>query len=72
MADEADIASLHEELHLAQSIFSSKKPLGPVPNGRCHWCDEVVGDNERFCDTNCRDDWQKEQNRLLNGGRIND
>lgn len=72
MADEADIAGAHEERNIAQCIRTNRKPLGPVPNGRCHWCDEIVPDEARFCDTDCRDDWQREQNLLLNGGRPSD
>jgi hypothetical protein len=45
----------------------------------CHFCDTVLNevdptkDNSqlpRFCDEDCRDDWQEEQNMLIRTGKI--
>lgn len=34
----------------------------PPATGRCFNCQEALDDPEtRFCDTDCRDDWQKRQ-----------
>jgi hypothetical protein len=31
--------------------------------GRCHYCDEQIAAGERFCDAECRDDYEHEQKR---------
>lgn len=36
----------------------------------CHFCDELVADNERFCDEGCRDDWEKERQAKIRAGKI--
>jgi hypothetical protein len=61
--DDADLADRHNEINLAQAMRESLQPLGPLPNGRCHYCDEVVGDEDRWCNAVCRDDWAKELSR---------
>lgn len=71
MADEVDITTERAEYNLIGSIAASKKPTGPVPNGRCHYCDEIVGDVDRFCDNHCRDAWEHENRMksIFGGGR---
>ena len=67
--DEADITSERAEQYHAEALAKSRKPAGPQPNGLCHFCDELVGDEHRWCpDTDCRDQWEKEQ-RLVARGR---
>jgi len=41
-----------------------------VPDGRCRFCDEVVPHPGVFCDTDCRDDYEKEQAALRRAGTI--
>ena len=62
MADEVDRAAQEEEMLLAEAI-KARRPTGPVPTGRCLWCDEIVGDTMRWCDTECRDQWERAANR---------
>lgn len=38
------------------------------PTGRCHWCEERIGRDQLFCDHDCRDDWQNEQDRKRRNG----
>ncbi|MDQ8022197.1 MAG: hypothetical protein REI94_10175 [Moraxellaceae bacterium] len=40
-----------------------RHPAGPTPNGACHFCGETVTEPLRWCDENCRDDWQARQPR---------
>lgn len=61
--DEMDHAQAKMEIDLADSIRKARKPEGPIPNGRCHYCDEIVSDTQRWCDRACRDLWQKETGR---------
>lgn len=57
MSDNLDIASDREELDRSLAL-AVKRPSGPVPTGRCHFCDEIVGDAQRWCDAECRDQWE--------------
>lgn len=57
MADEVDRAAQEEEMLLAEAI-KARRPAGPVPTGRCLWCDEIVGDTMRWCSVECRDQWE--------------
>lgn len=67
MADEADIASGNLEYDIAESIRTCRKPSGPIANGRCHSCDEIVSDTARFCNVHCRDEWDRQQIRNYRG-----
>lgn len=59
MSDDLDKATEFIELYTQDAIKSYRKPVGPQPNGRCHWCDEIVSDEARFCDVGCRDLYDK-------------
>lgn len=60
MADEADRAQQEVERSLAEAVRASRRPTGPLANGRCHWCDEIVPDGRRWCPgTECREEWEK-------------
>lgn len=58
MADEVDRAAQEEEMLLAEAI-KARRPAGPVPTGRCLWCDEIVGDTMRWCSVECARDWER-------------
>jgi hypothetical protein len=60
MADEVDITNERAEMTLMGEIAASKKPHGPVPTGRCHYCDEIVGDSMRWCNATCLLEWERE------------
>lgn len=38
-----------------------RKPTGPAPTGWCLNCEEILSEGERWCDAECRDDWEKRQ-----------
>lgn len=59
MTDEVDLSTEREEYMLNSQILRSRKPEGPVANGRCHWCDEILPDTHRFCDAICRDNFER-------------
>lgn len=56
MADIIDQGNDTAELFL-RAALSRRKDEGPRSNGRCHNCGEKLEGSERFCDTDCRDDW---------------
>lgn len=62
MADIADKAADHIERE-SIGLLARRKPIGPVANGRCHFCDEILNDTDRWCDANCRDDYQRDLKR---------
>lgn len=60
--DEVDNAQEKNEIGLADAIRHARLG-GPVAvaTGRCLYCDEITGDEQRWCDQFCRDSWCKEQ-----------
>lgn len=38
-------------------------------DGHCYYCDEHVAHGALFCNTDCRDDYEKEQDALRLAGR---
>ncbi|TCS70754.1 hypothetical protein EDC61_11481 [Sulfuritortus calidifontis] len=61
MADEADRAQDVIDLLLGAAIQGAKKPGGPPPTGSCLNCGEPLKPGLRWCDADCRDDWQRYQ-----------
>jgi hypothetical protein len=56
--DDADRAGPEIDRYILEAA-RQKKPTGPVANGRCHWCDDIVGDTDRWCSTDCIADWNR-------------
>jgi len=60
--DDADRAAKRQ----AEEIEWALKNVGPaeIPyTGNCAWCDAPVGCRDRFCDSDCRDDFERDQRR---------
>ena len=60
MADEADVTAERMEKQEAALIAAARQPSGPVATGRCLYCDEIVGDAQRWCDTECHQGYERE------------
>lgn len=60
MADIADKANDHIERENA-GLLAKRLPTGPAACGACHFCGEEVHGEARFCDADCRDDYEREQ-----------
>jgi hypothetical protein len=58
--DQGDRAAAMEELR-RRAALAVRKPEAPAANGHCLNCDAHVAPKQRWCDVNCRDDWQKTQ-----------
>jgi hypothetical protein len=69
MADDADIAAPHIESVVAAGIARAKDYKRLVACQRCHYCSSTVGPGQVFCDRDCADDWQHEQDRRKAQGR---
>lgn len=61
-ADVSDLASQHEQLFL-DAALSARKPTGPAACGHCHNCETPLPEGERWCDADCRTDWEKREGR---------
>ncbi|MBE2897815.1 DUF2116 family Zn-ribbon domain-containing protein [Pasteurellaceae bacterium 20609_3] len=64
MADEADIADRQTQHALAVSLINARrhKHSHLKPTGFCHYCKEKLDSERLFCDEDCRDDYEWEQN----------
>jgi len=60
--DDADLSDLKQEELLRRQIAytMTKKPELPA-TGECYNCEEELPPGARFCDSDCRDDWEKRQ-----------
>lgn len=61
-ADTSDMATRHEGLFL-KAALTERKPEGPLPCGRCFNCNEPVAAGVRWCDADCREDWELRENQ---------
>lgn len=60
MPDAADVAQFHmEQMEKLNGAGHREKPPELPVTGECHNCQEPLGQGERFCDCDCRDDWKK-------------
>lgn len=66
--DDADKAQDHIERE-SPTILRQRRPEGPIPNGRCHWCGELVSDEARWCDAGCRELWEQARRAFVRNGR---
>lgn len=44
-----------------KAALSQRAPEGPEATGHCLNCDARLLPRQRWCDHNCRDDWEKTQ-----------
>jgi hypothetical protein len=57
MSDDIDRAQNEVDRSLAEAL-RKRRPAGPVAKGRCHYCDEPVEGDQRWCDIECREGWE--------------
>lgn len=58
-ADQIDRAAAMEELRRRHAL-EQRKPEGPAATGHCLNCDARLAARQRWCDVNCRTDWEKQ------------
>jgi len=58
--DDVDKVQEKAEIGLADAIRHARAG-GPVAvaTGRCLWCDEITVDEQRWCNPDCRNLWQR-------------
>jgi hypothetical protein len=62
MADEIDQAKVIEEQFINHAL-AQRRAAGPEECGECLNCGKEIQEG-RWCDTECRDEWQEDQWRL--------
>jgi len=60
--NEGDVAAEFEAQELARNL-AKRKPEGPGATGRCLHCGEILPAGRRWCDAECRDDWEGGRSR---------
>lgn len=61
MSDEVDRAE-HNQSVILDAAVKRRRDVSAVPVmgiGRCHACGDRVDEGRRWCDADCRDDWEK-------------
>jgi len=62
MADVGDQAHQVSEFFLRTSLADCDRALMVAQaTGRCLWCNEPLADGRRWCDAECRDEWERHQ-----------
>lgn len=71
MTDIFDRASEREQLERDLAISSARKQGTAVNStGHCLWCNAELATGRRWCDAECREDWELEQaSRKRHSGR---
>lgn len=64
-ADPVDRASVEEQRALEVAINAARnQQVKQLPSiGACYNCDETLQPGHRFCDADCRDDYEKRNRR---------
>lgn len=62
--DEIDHLNARDE-RLMEALVAVRKPEGPKPTGRCLCCDDPLPLERRWCDADCRDDYEKQERTNL-------
>lgn len=58
--DLADIADDIMQMEI-RHLLSSRKTTGPEATGECLFCGEPLPDGKRWCNAECRDEWERDQ-----------
>lgn len=70
--DECDVAAHYEEMDRAIGLQDAKAIHGPAETGVClaQDCGEPLEPGRRWCNAECRDEWEKEQAALMRAGKV--
>lgn len=61
--DEANIAQAQIERDEALMLRRIRRARWPEATGQCLWCGALLLDEQRWCDADCRDDWERDHAR---------
>jgi len=68
MSDIADLAQWRIEQDLCNTLAHVKKSPALEADGFCYFCDETIQHELLFCNVDCRDDFEKEQQARQRAG----
>lgn len=60
--DDADRATEQEEM-ARQAALIVRHRVGPVWTGFCLWCGEPTAKPRRWCDAECREEWERRETK---------
>lgn len=64
MADDLDRAVEYQQ-RMIDAALTHRAPAPELPRtGACHYCEEPVSEIQLFCDSDCAQDWEREQARV--------
>ncbi len=69
-ADPNDRASELEELARQDALANSRRAAAPKPTGCCLYCGERLPMPQRWCDADCRSEYDDEQDALRRRGKV--
>lgn len=72
MTDIIDHASDREQMDRDRAIDAARtaQPAAKA-NGHCLWCNAALAQGQRWCDAECREDWELDQEaRRRHRGRV--
>ena len=68
--DDADRASEREDIARAAALEAARRRVKAMPSlGYCYYCGEALRAGKRFCDADCRDDYERQENMRKRTGR---
>jgi hypothetical protein len=70
MSDVTDKADVIIEMITKAAIDEARKEVHLHADGHCLYCDEDIAPGLKFCNRDCRDDWDQEQRALKISGKV--
>ena len=68
--DDADRASEREDIARAAALEAVRRRFDSLPPlGCCYYCGEALRAGKRFCDSDCRDDYDRQEKMRSRTGR---
>jgi hypothetical protein len=59
--DDLDRARHYQQAEIDAALTHRRPVSGLQATGQCHWCEAPVTGEQRFCDKDCADDWERRQ-----------
>ncbi|NBV15438.1 hypothetical protein [Janthinobacterium sp.] len=69
MSDQIDKTDSIIYAEVVRGLAAVRRSIGLVSHGACHYCDEPLVPGLRFCNIDCRDDYEKELAAKARAGR---
>lgn len=68
--DDADRAAEREDIDREAAVAAIRRRIEAMPSlGYCYYCGEALRAGKRFCDSDCRDDYERQEKMKARTGR---